>query len=261
MKKDYLPVTAIEAMLSPQDFQLCLWSGRQAAAKIQPVEDRAEFRLVWPYLWRLREGASVLDIGCGRGEWVNYLSTCGFRAEGIDTIASPSWYGAHGRFHQQEFCACNLPAESFDVCTAWGVFEHFEAGPAGALSKTRELLKPGGLLVLSVPFQNGRHLRRVKHLWQYDEAFNREVGYRQPMRFYQWRFTAVELARELEIAGFRVLELKSFNKWQGLFRMVKHDLGIAPERRRLHRAAMLLLWPFIPKSYVAHSLFAAARKR
>jgi len=127
--------------------------------------------------------------------------------------------------------------------------------------EARRILKREGYLFISVPFQNGRHLRRDKdELWLWDENFDKKKGYTSKMRFYQWRLTKPELEREFEINGFKALRVEAIDKWRGLHRAVKHALHIEPGSK-IHRIMQELLYPFVPKDYVAHMLMGVGQKR
>ena len=43
------------------------------------------------------------------------------------------------------------------------------------------------------------------------------------LRFYQWRLTPAEIARELEIGGFAVVETRPIHKKQGVLRALHHE--------------------------------------
>jgi ubiquinone/menaquinone biosynthesis C-methylase UbiE len=75
--------------------------------------------------------------------------------------------------------------ESFDAYFSWGTFEHFEIGLGPCFKEANRILKKGGYLFVSVPFQNGRHLRKDRReLYMWDENFDRENGYVKEIRFY-----------------------------------------------------------------------------
>lgn len=109
----------------------------------------------------LEPGAEVLDVGCGPGAVAVEAAVAGYRVRGIDL--SPrmvEWAEANRK-------ACGLPDErcsfrvedlfersqakaSADAVLALSFLE-FQTNPAKALAQLARILRPGGILVLSVP--------------------------------------------------------------------------------------------------------------
>lgn len=57
-----------------------------------------------------------------------------------------------------------IPAadSTFDGVISWGVIEHNEAGPETALSEFFRILKPGGYVIVTVPFEDALAIRSSK---------------------------------------------------------------------------------------------------
>jgi len=232
------------------------WQGAQLGASLSRLERRDEFVSMSPYLRPLSAGARLLDAGCGLGEWTVYFSRKGFDCVGLDisqaTIDRLRSYFPAADFRRGDVRETNEPDSSFDAVFSWGVFEHFEEGPQKCLAEAWRVLKPGGLLFITVPFDNLRQalisLRQKRHP---PDA---------KLRFYQWRFTKGELAQELNLAGFEPLGLRLIHKRQGVLRSLHHELGLPLESLPV-KALAAGLAPFLPGAVFAHMLFAAARKR
>jgi SAM-dependent methyltransferase len=270
MKKDYQPVSLADFGLP--ESQLIerhwtdVWSTRQIP-QITPGrgETREEQRLAEPYIAALPRGSRVLDGGCGLGGWTQYYSSRGLEVVGLD-LSRETIDVVRQRLPQIAFVAGDIrstefPDSYFDAYFSWGTFEHFEEGLGAPLDEARRILKAGGYLILTVPYQNRRHLhrdRRPLHHW--DRCFSETAGYTQRMRFYQWRLTEPELRRELEIHGFRTLKTTAMHKQQGLHRMIEYDLHVDPNTipgKMLRR----VLSPFVPASAVAHMIGAVGQNR
>ena len=89
-------------------------------------------------------GGNVLDIGCG---WRHYGGT-GLRLD-LDPRSRPDVVSdIQG--------AAGLRGESFDTILALDVLEHLRY-PHRAIEEIHRLLKPGGLLFITVPFCFPRH--------------------------------------------------------------------------------------------------------
>lgn len=92
----------------------------------------------------------LLDIGTATGEFVARASRLGWEAFGLE----PSRHVAPvlgAKLIRAGFPGgVPFAASSFDVVTAWAVFEHLH-DPMSAFKECSRVLRPGGLLVLQVP--------------------------------------------------------------------------------------------------------------
>lgn len=135
------------------------------------------------------EGALVVDVGCGEAPYRAMLA--GFtRYVGLDAPGHPD-SGSRADV-LGDACALPLRAAVADAVLCTEVLEHV-VDPAALLSEAHRVLKPGGALLLSVPFT-----------WQiHDEPHD------------YWRFTEHGLRLVIERAGFRVSSLRSTNGFAG----------------------------------------------
>ena len=270
MRKDYVPVS--EALSTKdeaafvEEYWSRMWVGRQIPEQVKAqLKRREEFRIMDPYLSRLPAKSRILDGGCGLGEWTVYYASKGFEVVGLD-LSRATIERLKARFPDQQFVVGDVretgfPEASFDAYFSWGTFEHFEEGLGRCFREARRILKPGGYLFISVPFQNARHLwRDQRELWRWDESFDPSQGYPSPMRFYQWRLTKPELQRELELHGFRTLRVEPMHKDQGLRRALQHDWRL-PAESLVHRAIRRALAPVITKAAIGHMIMAVGQKR
>lgn len=97
-------------------------------------------------------GGRILDIGCGRGDFLRACRRKGWSVVGVEQDAAPILQmdpPADFEVIRTDRLA-ELPDASFDVVTLWHVLEHL-AEPRATLAQVVRLLRPGGLLVVEVP--------------------------------------------------------------------------------------------------------------
>ena len=96
---------------------------------------------------------SLLDIGCGRGKFLETAQKRGWEIAGIEP-------GVEHMLYAKEKLKMNVlntsleeaqfPSGQFDVITLWDVIEHVE-NPKEVLKKLNTWLKSGGLILLATP--------------------------------------------------------------------------------------------------------------
>lgn len=102
------------------------------------------------------EGAPILDIGCGRGEWLELLAEQGRRAIGIDLNARMleecRSRGLEVQAAEASAHLAALPADSLGAITAIHVVEHLRfAELVQLVDLCLRALRPGGVLILETP--------------------------------------------------------------------------------------------------------------
>jgi len=115
-------------------------TGRPPSAYVrelfQPVESTFDVA-------RPRPGGRVLDIGCGAGELLDAFQDLGWRTFGIEP-AQRAAFPRHGEL-------MTIPGDtSFDIVVLHHVIEHV-AEPLAMLRAAQAALRPGGVLIVSVP--------------------------------------------------------------------------------------------------------------
>ena len=106
----------------------------------------------------------LLEIGCGRSRWLPYFAQeFGFRVTGLD-YSEVGCDQTRAILHKAGVAGSVLcsdlfspPAdmiEAFDVVTSFGVVEHF-TDTSACLSAVGRFLKPGGLMITSIPNLSG----------------------------------------------------------------------------------------------------------
>ena len=101
-------------------------------------------------LWN-HENVSLLDVGCGRGTFLEVCKENGWQVEGVDP-STKSLSDDRIKIRQGDFNKMTY-TQKFDVITFWGVLEHMP-DPIKAVSKATSLLNKSGLIVFEVPSAN-----------------------------------------------------------------------------------------------------------
>lgn len=139
-------------------------------------------------------GRSLLDIGAYIGVFVAVAAQSGWDAWGVE----PSdWAAAEAQRHGLNVVAGTqyapeLAGRQFDVITMWDVIEHVN-DPKGEVRHSRDLLQPGGVLVL--------------HTMDIDSLVARLMGSRWPwlMDMHLHYFSQKTMRAMLEDVGFAVI--------------------------------------------------------
>jgi O-antigen chain-terminating methyltransferase len=158
-----------------------------------------------PYLDRLMlSGAGqpsrpILDIGCGRGEWLEILKECHLQAYGIDTNVMMVERARSVGVDVQEADLIthlrDLPDSSRSAVTAFHVVEHLGFGVlVDFLDEALRVLMPGGMLILETP--NPENLRVGANTF-YNDPTHRNPIPPEPLRFLvdQRGFAEAEIVR------------------------------------------------------------------
>ncbi|OGV90729.1 hypothetical protein A3A66_00540 [Microgenomates group bacterium RIFCSPLOWO2_01_FULL_46_13] len=170
----------------------------------------------------LNEKQRILEAGCGLGKWIVYWSKCDYNIVGVDTNGQalrrlkrryPEVMVTMGDVNR-------LPvlSEIFDVYISLGVIEHFRKGPEVALAEAFRVLKPGGTAIIEVPIDNimrkwwrflsgGIRVVKLPARWIVDGLGLRAKRKVANMTFYEYRYTASELAGFIRAAGLELMEL------------------------------------------------------
>ncbi len=133
------------------------WS--QAGWRLGEPVDEAEHKLITPVLRRhLPVDGLVLDAGCGTGKWVAHLARLGYRVIGLDlsadALAAARRDAPRAGLARADTQCAPIRDGAVDAVLSLGVVEHDERGPLAGLRELHRILKPGGMLVLDVPFNN-----------------------------------------------------------------------------------------------------------
>lgn len=121
----------------------------------------------------------ILDFGCGSGHLTTMAAELGFEIDGVDELPSAISVAYHISenslanrkpfFWQADVTKVRLEGK-YDLVWSTHVFEHIE-NPEGVLLALKNWVKPGGQILISVPYGNAYADPSHVHHWHSAEAF------------------------------------------------------------------------------------------
>lgn len=136
---------------------------------------------------------SILDIGCGAGGMIEYLSNYG-QVIGLDK--DKHIVDLNLKKGKNVVCGdikkLNFSNDSFDLITLLEILEHLDDDSSG-LKEVFRVLKPQGILLVTVP--------AFPFLWSSHDS----------VAHHKRRYTKRELERKLSKSGFKILKISYMN--------------------------------------------------
>jgi 2-polyprenyl-3-methyl-5-hydroxy-6-metoxy-1,4-benzoquinol methylase len=146
------------------------------------------------YLGEAIPDGRLLDVGCGKGDFLARMRRQGWNVEGleVDPDAVDMARAEHGlTIHLGDLESRAFPGDSFDAITMNHVIEHIH-DPVSLIRECRRVLRPGGRLVLVTPNVNSlahwtfkrdcSHLDPPRHLHLFSKGTLRECAARAGFR-------------------------------------------------------------------------------
>ena len=143
------------------------------------IKSRLEVYL--PFVMPLKEiydKCNVFYIGCGRGEWLEFMTENGFNATGVDIddgmLAACKELGLNAINKDALLALKESPDESQVVVSGFHIAEHLPFDPLLRIIKeAKRVLKPGGLLILETP--NPANIYVSSNSFYIDPTHNRPI--------------------------------------------------------------------------------------
>ena len=146
----------------------------------------------------VRPPASIIDVGCAFGYFLQVAKSRGWTAEGVEVSPFASRIAREDAgvpVHVGTLSGLSLMASSYDAATMWDMLEH-SFDPAGELIEANRILKPGGYLFMTVPNAGSLLARMMGSHW---------YGFKKAAE-HNYFFSADTLGRMLSRAGFALVE-------------------------------------------------------
>lgn len=143
---------------------------------------------------------SHLEAGCGAGYWVAALAHADKHIEGIENarelVKLVREVNPRLPVRCEDALAIDRPDDFYDTYLSIGVVEHRVEGPEPFLAEAFRVLKPGGRILIAVPYYGP--LRRFKQrIFLYESE-------RPSLPFFQYGFRQRDFVRLLRKTGFYV---------------------------------------------------------
>jgi ubiquinone/menaquinone biosynthesis C-methylase UbiE len=117
---------------------------------------QAKFELV-----KHMESGTLLDIGCGKGEFLYFMQRKGWRGKGVEFSSKPPNIFKQDIFYG-ELKNADYPDDSFNLVTMWALLEHVY-DPLWTLKEVNRILAPSGRVVLLVTNFDSLPSRFMRH--------------------------------------------------------------------------------------------------
>ena len=120
---------------------------------------KGRLRVYLPYIGQVKAGANdnpILDLGCGRGEWLEMLKEEGLKAHGVDInrilVEQCREYGLDVVEGELIHYLRSLPSSSHGAVTGFHIIEHLKLKLLlNLIDETIRVLKPGGVAIFETP--------------------------------------------------------------------------------------------------------------
>ncbi len=194
---------------------------------------------------KYKRNGRILDIGCGRGLFLNVMKKNGWKVAGTEYDQNTA--ESIGKSLDINIKTGNpkewgFPSESFDVVTMNHVLEHMPA-PEIAIEECSRLLDKGGLLVVAVPNFTSLQSSWGKHLW-----FHLDIPH------HLYHFSEEGLTSLLEKYKLNVLKIRRFDLEYNPFGWLQTLLNLTGIRKNF-------LYNILKYTYSKNSLSSNTSRR
>jgi 2-polyprenyl-3-methyl-5-hydroxy-6-metoxy-1,4-benzoquinol methylase len=155
------------------------------------------FSLRWKknIISQFSQTGSILDFGCGSGEFLNVLQKANWNIAGVEPseLARKKALVLTGNIIYSSLN--EIQGKEFDSITAWHVIEHVPA-PLQTIQQLKSHLKKSGTIFIAVPNYQSPDAKRYKNHW---------AGFDVPRHL--WHFSKQSMHTLLEKSGLEVIKI------------------------------------------------------
>jgi len=151
---------------------------------------------------QLIKPGKILDIGCGRGLFLDVMRRGGWSVIGTELNEETASYATKIydlKILTGDIIQYQLPAESLDVVNINQVLEHLK-NPNEILDESHRLLRKGGILIISVPDLRSPQFTIGKEKW-----------FLLDLPLHLFHFSEEGLSKLLQKNEFKVIRIKKFS--------------------------------------------------
>jgi SAM-dependent methyltransferase len=192
-----------------------IWDKASIEAELETAASTRAQKAIAAFRPFLPKDAPILEAGSGLSAIVITLRRMGYPVQGLDyavnALVASKAYDQKLPLVGGDVHALPYANDSLGAYLSFGVLEHFEHGMGPALLEAYRVLRPGGILMVTVPYPNLIHrVIRWRRRAQAVSELNDDT-------FYESAYTKAALVGEVERAGFGPLMIKptshSFTFW------------------------------------------------
>lgn len=207
---------------------------------------------------------SVLEIGCGTGEFLAWLQSKGLEVSGVEFAESANRVKYSGPLYVGQMENIDLRDQSYDAILLLNVIEHL-SDPKVVLHKIRKALKPQGVLLLRHPNSDlfffrpywlavelPKYLMHRLRAWSGARTAFTIVGFQNQHLFYFHRRATSNLLKE---AGFEIIDFSTTDPYNRI--RIRRSIG----RGKLAEAAIASVRHLLGAAGLGPECLVVARTR
>lgn len=180
-----------------------IWNDASIEAELETIQYPRGQAILNAYLPYLRKDDMLLEAGSGLSAVVITLKRMGYKIIGLDyaenALHLSRQYDPELILMAGDVHALPYATNSLGAYLSFGVLEHFEHGMQPALAEAYRVLKPGGILILTIPYPNV-----IWHLAQWRRRQSGKLLINED--FYESTYTRQALVDPIMAVGFEVIK-------------------------------------------------------